>query len=588
MGAVPGDMRTLRIMSSATRRIEVALACWLTIAISLTALPAAASQGEIGRASVGTSGVQANGTTATATISGNGRYVVFVSKASNLVGGDSNARDDIFRFDRTTGQVVAVSVTSTGAFLEATHSSPQISGDGRFVAFWSDGAFEAGDDSRTADVIVKDLSTGVAERVSVASDGSTKEDVDRVGARAILAISDDGRFVAFSSSATNLIAGDVADGVPDLYLRDRASAVTILLSEEETGGAGSSSGEEVVISGAGTAAAAGFKVEAPDGGTRLVIRLLDSGTESLVEGTETQRGSILAVATGGGKVIISDQAGAPAEYDVATKSLTDLPANVDWKQATASSFTSDLRYYVVLEPAANGFQIFDREEGELDELPRSLTGDRPDQVLTAPSISDDGMFVSFTTAAANLVSGDTNGVSDAFYFRIGTGIFSDDDGNPFEADIEWLFGEEITLGCAFDLFCPKSEVTREQMASFLVRALNLPVATGDVFTDDAGSLHEADINALAAAGITQGCGEGRFCPKAPVTRQEMASFLVRALELPAAIGDYFTDDQGSIHEDDNNSLALAQVTLGCAPQMFCPTATVLREQMAAFLHRALG
>jgi hypothetical protein len=574
-------------MSSATRRTTVVLALSVLIGVFIT-LPAVASQGEIVRASIGNGGVQANGATANAAISSDGRYVVFLSKASNLVGGDTNARDDIFRFDRTTGQVVAVSVTSTGAFLEATHSSPQISGDGRFVAFWSDGPFDAGDDARTADVIVKDLLTGSAERVSVASDGTKKEDVDRVGARATLAMSDDGRFVAFNSSATNLVAGDVADGVPDLYLRDRVLGTTILLSAEEAGGPGTSSGEEVVISGAGAAAVAGFKIEAAEGGGRLIIRLLDSGNESLVEGADAQRGTILAVAAGGGKAIISDQSGEPEEYDVASKTLTELPANVDWQQATSSSFSSDLRYYVVLESAANGFQVFDREEDELEDLPRSLSGARPDQVLTAPSISDDGMFVGFATAAANLTSGDTNGVSDAFYLRIGEGIFSDDDGNPFAADIEWLYGEGITLGCAFDLFCPKAPVTREQMASFLVRALDLPVATSDAFTDDAGSPHEADINALAAAGVTQGCGEGLFCPKDPVSRQEMASFLVRALELPEANVDYFTDDQGSVHEDDNNALALAQVTLGCAPQLFCPTGNVLREQMAAFLHRALG
>ena len=92
---------------------------------------------------------------------------------------------------------------------------------------------------------------------------------------------------------------------------------------------------------------------------------------------------------------------------------------------------------------------------------------------------------------------------------------------------------------------------------------------------------------LAAAGVTQGCGEGVFCPKAPVTRQEMASFLVRALDLRPSAIDYFADDNGSIHEQDNNALAEAQVTLGCNPGLFCPTGTVLREQMAAFLHRAL-
>jgi len=126
------------------------------------------------------------------------------------------------------------------------------------------------------------------------------------------------------------------------------------------------------------------------------------------------------------------------------------------------------------------------------------------------------------------------------------------------------------------------------MASFLVRALDLPTSTVDAFEDDTGSPHEADINALAAAGITQGCGGGDYCPTASVTRQEMASFLVRALDLEPASLDYFIDDAGSPHEADNNTLALAEITLGCGPQTFCPLSVVVREQMAAFLHRALG
>jgi hypothetical protein len=67
------------------------------------------------------------------------------------------------------------------------------------------------------------------------------------------------------------------------------------------------------------------------------------------------------------------------------------------------------------------------------------------------------------------------------------------------------------------------------MASYLARALALPATGTDYFFDDAGSMHEGDINRVAAAGITSGCGGGRYCPDLSVTREQMAAFLRRAL-----------------------------------------------------------
>jgi uncharacterized protein YbjT (DUF2867 family) len=125
------------------------------------------------------------------------------------------------------------------------------------------------------------------------------------------------------------------------------------------------------------------------------------------------------------------------------------------------------------------------------------------------------------------------------------------------------------------------------MASFLVRALGLPGAGTDYFDDDSGSLHQADINALAAAGITLGCGWRVYCPDRAVTREEMASFLVRALGLPASGTDFFTDDSASPHQADINALAASGITRGCSATAYCPGTAVSREQMAAFLHRAL-
>lgn len=133
------------------------------------------------------------------------------------------------------------------------------------------------------------------------------------------------------------------------------------------------------------------------------------------------------------------------------------------------------------------------------------------------------------------------------------------------------------------------------MAAFLVRALGLTDQLDDPFIDDDGSVFEADIEKLAAAGITRGCNppaNDSFCPNDPVTRGQMAAFLVRALSYTdAGEGDLFTDDDGSIFEDAIDKLATAGVTRGCNPptnDRFCPGDVVTRGQMAAFLHRALG
>ena len=166
--------------------------------------------------------------------------------------------------------------------------------------------------------------------------------------------------------------------------------------------------------------------------------------------------------------------------------------------------------------------------------------------------------------------------------------FGDIDDARFPEAIEWLVEQGITTGCAADLFCPKGEVTRGQMASFIARARNLPAATSDHFTDDDGATHEDDINRIAEAGITSGCGPSAFCPQRTLTRAEMASFLARALDLPVATQDWFDDDDGRTHEANINRLAEAHVTSGCGTRRFCPTRTVTRDEMAAFLYRALS
>lgn len=172
--------------------------------------------------------------------------------------------------------------------------------------------------------------------------------------------------------------------------------------------------------------------------------------------------------------------------------------------------------------------------------------------------------------------------------------FTDTAGSVFQGAIDELAARGITLGCnppANTRFCPDNPVTRGQMAIFIVRGFDLGPASSDYFDDDAGKVYEDAANRLAEAGLTQGCGPRRYCGDNNITRGEMAAFLTRALRLPATSTDFFVDDNNSIFENGINRVAQAGITFGCNPPAntnFCPTANVTRGQMAAFIIRALG
>jgi uncharacterized protein YkwD len=175
------------------------------------------------------------------------------------------------------------------------------------------------------------------------------------------------------------------------------------------------------------------------------------------------------------------------------------------------------------------------------------------------------------------------------------GTFCDDEG-VFETAIERIAAAGITDGCnppTGNMFCPGNRVTRGQMAAFLSRVLDLPAAGGVDFDDDNGSVFERDIERIAAAGITQGCNppaNTRFCPDQFVTRGQMAAFLTRGLALNSASYIDFLDDDNSPFESSIEQLAASGITLGCNPPAntrFCPDDHVTRGQMAAFLTRAL-
>ena len=239
------------------------------------------------RVSVSSAGVQANNTADVPAISGNGQFVAFASVADNLVAGDTNSVRDIFVHDRVTGVTERVSVSTAGVEGNAMSDFPAISGDGRIVAFESDASnLEAGDINGLTDIFVHDRLTGETFNITsdpgiviangrsyhpsnvsnlpsasftsdasnlVAGDtnGLTDVFVSAQNADIVLvsvsssgvqanadcgrsAISADGRFVAFSSVADNLVSGD-ANGVDDIFVRDLLTEVTTRVSVDSLG-----------------------------------------------------------------------------------------------------------------------------------------------------------------------------------------------------------------------------------------------------------------------------------------------------------------------------------------------------------------
>jgi hypothetical protein len=168
------------------------------------------------RVSLATGAVQANGDSFLPTISNDGRFVAFESVGTNLVAGDTNGFSDLFHHDRQTGATVRVSVP-TGGFPQSNEDSfePAMSGDGRFVAFLSYASnLVPGDTNGEGDVFVRDIQTNITTRVSVATGGEQGNDFS-----CNPAISLDGRIIGFFSDSTNLVLGDT-NGFRDIFVRD--------------------------------------------------------------------------------------------------------------------------------------------------------------------------------------------------------------------------------------------------------------------------------------------------------------------------------------------------------------------------------
>ncbi len=358
------------------------------------------------RVSVATGGIEADGNSQTPSISADGRFVAFDSFSDALVSDDNNALSDIFMHDRQTGDTVRVSVAADGTQADNMSFNPSVSEDGRWVAFVSYAANLVADDiNLLRDAFIKDTQTGLVERISVAdvtgaeADDESGEFLFTGDARVV---SNDGRYVAFESFATNLNAAD-QNQYKDVYVRDRQDGRTRLISANTVGAAGNGDSDSPSMTTDGRFVV--FISEASDlvgsdgnGYRDVFLRDTSSGiTERVSIATDGSEGNGNSGERGG--VAISED----GRYAVFTSEASNL-VDGDFN-GTADVFVRDRQLNTT-------FRLTD------------LVADQPDAAVLGVSLSRMGA-VGFVTAAGNLVSDDSNGLRDVYVVTYGD---TDDDG----------------------------------------------------------------------------------------------------------------------------------------------------------------
>ncbi|HYC21145.1 MAG TPA: DUF4215 domain-containing protein [Candidatus Bathyarchaeia archaeon] len=367
------------------------------------------------RVSVDSNGVEANGRSLNPVISADGRYVAFVSQATNLVPGDTNGHFDVFVHDRVSGTTERVSVDSSGQQGNQDSLNPAISGDGRFVAFASASAFVSGDTNGKFDVFVRDRVAQTTERVSVDSNG-----IESNGQSLAPAISNDGTVVAFESDATNLVSGD-NNAHKDVFVHDRTTGATYLVSVSSQGAAGDGDSMAAAISADG----------------RFVV--FNSNATTFVPGDTNVRTD----------VFVRDR------VNQTTESVSVTPSGAQGNDMSGSTdhaaISADGRFVAFTSMASD--LVDDDTNFALDEFVRdraagvtvrvSVASDGSEGnagAVSSPAISADGRFVVFASSSSNLVPNDTNGAQDIFVHdrSCGNGVLDPgeqcDDGNLVDGD----------------------------------------------------------------------------------------------------------------------------------------------------------
>ncbi len=362
-----------------------------TFTPSATSLPSVTPTSSVSilttRISVDSYGAQANISSYYSDISADGRFVAFSSDATNLVVGDSNGQSDVFVHDRLSGITERVSINSSGVQGNDYSGFPKISADGRFITFhsWANNLV-SGDNNGVLDIFLHDRQLASTSRISVNSSGEEGNNHSQMPA-----ISSDGRYITFESFANNLVNGDT-NGTTDVFLHDRQTGMTSLVSRNQSGIQGNSASAPGSISNDG----------------RFVAFM--SLADNLVSGDSNNNWDVFI-------------------YDMQMNTVT--MASVDSSGAQGNGFSmsptisGDGRYVVFRSNASNltpgdtngspDIYVRDIQSNTTERISVSSYGEQANGAsLYSPVISNEGRYVAFTSDANNLAAGDNNNVSDVF------------------------------------------------------------------------------------------------------------------------------------------------------------------------------
>jgi Tol biopolymer transport system component len=315
-----------------------------------------------------------------------GRYVAFASLDTDLVPGDTNGFSDVFVRDLRTGTTTRVSMTRTGGQGTADSLGPIMSADGRYVAFSSFAPNMARGDrnGERLDAFVHDMHTGTTTLASPSYTGPGGD--NETGANAVSA---NGRYVAIGTAASNLVPGDT-NNANDIMIRDRTAGTTTLVSVSSTGVQGDGDSFNAAMT--------------PDG--RYVAFM--SHAANLTPGDTNNAADIFVrdLKTGTTRLISTPVGGS---------------ANGDSHEPAISADGRYVAYYSHASNLAPGdtnnardVYLWDRDTSATTRISVGRDGAEPDGWSTQPRISADGRYIAFTSLAANLVPGDTNGTYDVF------------------------------------------------------------------------------------------------------------------------------------------------------------------------------
>ncbi|MFT5359614.1 MAG: hypothetical protein ACI88L_000072 [Candidatus Paceibacteria bacterium] len=349
-----------------------------------------------------------------------GRYVTYYSDSTNLVAGDNNGTADIFLYDTETGSTIRVSVSSAGAQANGSQYDPEISSDGEHVVYESNSTNLVDNDSNgTPDVFNYNIQSGTTTIVSLSTAGGQGD-----GASTDPEISSEGRYVVFKSSSTDLVASDT-NAVNDIFLRDMQSGTTTRVSVSSAEAQANGASVFPDISGDGRYII--FRSLA----TNLVASDTNSASDIFLR--DTQLGTTVRVSVSTAGVEGNASSGTTAK----TSTISE-----NGRYVVFDSIASNL----VVNDTNESQDIFlrDLQEGTTERVSVDSNGLQSNGTSTRPFISGDGSYITFSSDATNLVSGDTNANYDIFLYSTLDGTTQrisvdsngeESDGNSYRASV---------------------------------------------------------------------------------------------------------------------------------------------------------